>query len=118
MSSFIEILRKGKYDLSTFIDSLEYLRNVKWKSDTWKLSPALIDKSGGTIRSYIGQQFDEKYFDLVPDGWTHDHCEICNIEISDGENAYQSEDNDWVCEDCFNDFLEPDNIEEVIKRLN
>ena len=117
MKEFIKIPGKGKYELTMLVELLDYLRSVKWKFGIWKFSPALIDKSGGTLRPYIGQNFDEKYFDLIENGWTHDHCEICNEQITDDDSAYQSEENDWVCENCHDIFLKPNNIDEVLKSL-
>ncbi len=117
MKEYIKIPEKGKYELTMLVELLDYLRSMKWKFVIWKFSPALIDKSGGTVRQYLGQKFDEKYFDLVEDGWTHDHCEICNEEITDEDKGYQAEDNDWVCESCYELLIKPNNISEVLESL-
>ena len=54
------------------------------------------------------------------DGWDHDHCEFCQVKISDV--AVESErtqgwasDDDyyWVCDPCFTDFRETFNWSEV-----
>ena len=117
MKPFIETLRNGKHDLTSLFEDLKYLRSVTWKFETWKNSPALIDKSGGTLRQFNGQKFDEKYFDMLPEGWTHDHCEICSDKITNDMKAYQSQDDDWVCESCYNFFIKPDNIDDVKKSI-
>jgi hypothetical protein len=89
----------------------------------WKPTPALIDKSGGSSRQYVGQRFDPKYFNLVQDGWTHDHCEICFTTISNKEgygdtDGHVAENGDWICKECYKLFIEPNDVQETIKSLN
>jgi predicted nucleic acid-binding Zn ribbon protein len=81
------------------------LNKDDWKFRKWFPRPALIEKSGSRSL-YVGQRFDPKYFELVENGWTHDHCEICAKTITDFKTA-DSEDcgyfynGDWICESCF-----------------
>jgi len=118
MEEFIKIPGKGKYKLTLLVELLEYLRKISWKYRIWRFSPALVDKVGGTIRYYIGQNFDEKYFELVEDGWTHDHCEICIQQITNNDIGYESEDNNnWVCQSCYEIFLKPNDIDKVLQSL-
>jgi hypothetical protein len=117
MKPFIETLKNGKLDLVPLFEDLEYLRSITWEFETWKTSPALIDKSGGTLRQYNGGKFDEKYFIILDKGWTHDHCEICSEKITNDVKAYQSKDNDWLCESCYIFFIKPDNIDDVKKSI-
>jgi len=77
-----------------------------WEFKKWFFRPALVEKSGGGSSLYVGQKFDSAYFDLVENGWTHDHCEICFKTITDTKSE-ESEDcgyfynGDWICESCF-----------------
>jgi hypothetical protein len=120
--TFVTIPNKGKIELSYLLDMVGHLRQFTWTYRAWKPTPALIDKSNGSSRQYVGQTFDPKYFDLVNDGWTHDHCEICAQTISDkngyGDNeGYVSENGDWLCNGCHKLFIEPSDLEATIDSL-
>ena len=83
------------------------IQKNNWEFRKWLARPALIEKKGGGSRLYVGQKFDSEYFELVQDGWSHDHCEICSKVISDfkDENADDCGyfyEGDWICESCFN----------------
>lgn len=117
--TYVTIPNKGDIELSFLLDTVDYLRQLKWTYKIWKPTPALIDKSGGSSRQYLGQQFDPKCFDLIEDGWTHDHCEICFTTISNkagyGETeGYVTENDDWICEECYSLFIKPDAVQDAI----
>lgn len=85
--AFVRIDNWGEMELNHLADTVRNLKTYgTWDLEKWKPTPALIDKNGKTSRQYVGQHFDPKYIDLVPDGWTHDHCEICTKTISDKDN--------------------------------
>ena len=89
---------------------------IKWFPRT-----ALIEKNRKTSWLYTGQKFDPKYIDLVQEGWTHDHCQICSTTISenDSENSFSEgyfDSYNWVCKSCFELILTSDDIEELIKK--
>ena len=120
---YVTIPNKGEHELQYLLDTLDYLRQLTWTYKRWAPSPALVDKSGGSSRQYVGQNFDPKYFDVIEDGWTHDHCEICFTTISDKDgygdtDGYKTNNNEWVCKDCYNLFINTDNIQDIIKSLN
>ena len=97
-------------ELNRLVDTVMELKSRGiWVFKKWKRTPALKDKSGGVSRQYVGQSYNPKYIDLVEDGWTHDHCEICTKTISD-TNQYDTQgynlDNDWICEECYHFFIE------------
>jgi hypothetical protein len=37
---------------------------------------------------------------IVPGGWDHEHCAICNARIEAGGSAYVNDYDDWLCERC------------------
>ena len=116
---YVTIPNKGDHELSSLLYKLDHLRQIKWTYKIWETTPALIDKSGGSSRQYVGQNFDSKYFDLVENGWTHDHCEICfhtisNVESYGDTDGFKTENGDWICKECYNLFIKPDNIQETI----
>jgi len=120
--TYVTIPNKGDYELDSLLRIIDYLRQLTWRYKQWLPSPALIDKSGGSSQQYVGQKFDSKYFDLIEDGWTHDHCEICFATISNkpdygGSDGYVAENSDWVCRECFALFIQPKNAHEAIQRL-
>jgi hypothetical protein len=48
--------------------------------------------------------------EIVKDGWDHAHCELCSATISTGgENLNEgyTDGKEWVCVDCFEEFIEP-----------
>jgi hypothetical protein len=38
---------------------------------------------------------------LVPSGWDHEHCELCNSHIDVGMFGYCDPDERWMCEKCY-----------------
>ncbi len=64
-----------------------------------------MHKSGSRTSLYVGQKFDPQYIDLVDDGWTHDHCEICYKDLYEIEDPEHGEGytngQDWICSECY-----------------
>ena len=50
--------------------------------------------------------------EVVPDGWEHEHCNICWEKIAEYAQleGYFSEPNKWVCKQCFSNFVAPRSI--------
>ena len=46
---------------------------------------------------------------IVPGGWDHEHCEICNecICLIHGPDGYANKDDNWVCPACYEKYVEP-----------
>jgi hypothetical protein len=67
-------------------------------------------------KNYLRKEFKGKIFKLKEwkpqkenPNWSHDHCEICNIEISnlkDCKNKGYTDDKNfyWICGNCFNKY--------------
>ncbi len=123
IKSFIKIDNWGELEAECLIDTVNNLRKYgTWNLEKWKPTAALIDKNGKTSRQYVGQSYDTKYMDLVSDGWTHDHCEICTRTISNKDNyddwlteGYRNE-NRWVCKQCFSLFMVTDDISKELEK--
>ncbi|MGY6561049.1 MAG: hypothetical protein ACXITV_02970 [Luteibaculaceae bacterium] len=112
----------GEMDFSSLLDIIKDLKTLgPWTLEKWKAGPALVDKNGGTSRQYIGQIYDPNFIDLVPDGWTHDHCEVCSKSISDKERQETSltqgfkSENSWICEQCYTLFMLEDDLEKELR---
>jgi hypothetical protein len=119
---YVTIPNRGDHELSNLLDTVDYLRQLTWTYKIWTPTPALIDKSSGSSRQYVGQTFDSKYFDLVEDGWTHDHCEVCfqtisNIEGYGDSDGYKGDSGDWICKDCYALFIKPEDVQKTIRSL-
>jgi hypothetical protein len=52
---------------------------------------------------------------LVPGGWDHEHCEVCNQTIRErGPSVgWVSEPDRWLCEGCYEKYVVPRSIEFV-----
>jgi len=37
----------------------------------------------------------------IKDGWSHAHCELCDIHIDTGHLGYIDPGQNWVCEECY-----------------
>ncbi len=81
-------------------------RQKEWSKRKWTPSPALVGKGPqGMATKYKGQQYDPEQYELVHDGWDHDHCLFCWQSICDcgGENCTSigfTDGDDWICESC------------------
>lgn len=85
-------------------------RTHTWHRERWQRRPALVHRVGGTRSRYHGQTFDATKIDLVPDGWSHDHCAICWWTLHDSGSdderiGYSDQRGDWVCTVCYELFL-------------
>ena len=93
------------------------LKTNTWIHKKYVAESALVEKSGSSIRQNVGQKLDKNHFEIIEKGWTHDHCEICNSTISEGNNeenyneikAYNSE-NIWLCIFCYDNFVKTDDL--------
>lgn len=120
--NYVTIPNRGDFELNYLLGSVDYALQLSWTRKLWEPTPALIDKTGGYSRPYVGQKYDPNYFDLAEDGWTHDHCEICLQTISDKEgygdtDGYKADGGEWLCNNCYNLFIKSENVQETINSL-
>jgi formylmethanofuran dehydrogenase subunit E len=49
----------------------------------------------------------------VPGGWTHAHCNICweTIGPSGRKTGYRDQNDEWVCESCYESYVEPKKLD-------
>jgi len=102
-----------EFKVSDLVEELNWARNLQWTKIIWKEKNALVDKKSETIGLYVGQKYDSEHFDLVDNGWTHDHCDICFLEIESNDIAYES-DSQILCSYCYFEFIEPNNIDSIV----
>ncbi|WP_339791433.1 hypothetical protein [uncultured Imperialibacter sp.] len=119
--TYVKIDNYEEFPLGYLISTVTQLKGEgTWTFKTWNPTPALVDKKSGTTRFYVGQNYDPKYFDLIQDGWTHDHCEICSKRIMDKEDYAETHgyelDGNWICQECYDIFMAPDDIEKELHK--
>lgn len=47
---------------------------------------------------------------VVPGGWDHEHCMLCNAHIDPGAEAYTDPEGNWLCAPCHTAFAEPHDL--------
>jgi len=92
--------------------NVERLRSHKFTLLPWHPSPALLPRSNkGASSKFHGQAYDQAEYELVEDGWSHDHCPFCWVTIEDREyegavTTAFTDGYNWVCPPCFARYLE------------
>lgn len=123
MSNTYVRLPCGDIEIDHIREMVEDLKETNFKFSKWFARPALIDKKSGATHLFSGQKFDKNYFDLDDEGWTHDHCLICSVVISEQESEYVKHEGyfdewNWICKDCYETLFVGNNIEEALKKLD
>lgn len=119
---YVILPNRGEFELDYIYEKSIELRKFKWSFTNWSFRPALVDINGNS-REYLGQDFDSDKFELIENGWTHDHCEICFTNISEGDNNSDFEidgfeyDSDWICKCCYENLIEPIDLDKTIESL-
>jgi hypothetical protein len=119
---YILVPDRGRWEITTsFLENVNHLRQLEWTFKKYHATPALIDKSNGSSKRYVGQGYEPNYFVLVQNGWTHDHCEICSTPLCENPDAGEIEgyntSSDWLCKICYEHFIEPVDLNEIINSL-
>jgi len=73
-----------------------------------KLSPISVQR--GQSRYYPAADETstlESKVRLIPSGWDHEHCELCNSHIEMGMVGYCDPDDRWMCENCYSRYVIP-----------
>ncbi len=64
------------------------------------------DKQGHSSRHYPAKDdVSESRSRVVPGGWDHEHCELCNTHIDPGDFGYRDPDDRWMCETCYDKYV-------------
>lgn len=114
-------LPHGNVEINHIRKMVSEIKLSDFQYSNWLPRPALRDKKSGLITHlFVGQKFDETYFDLDNNGWTHDHCLICFNAIGADSNDYIYTDgynsgSDWVCKSCYDELVLADDLEKKIE---
>ncbi|MBI3878395.1 MAG: hypothetical protein HY300_20925, partial [Verrucomicrobia bacterium] len=98
-------------DWSLYEDDFENILDFVFEQKTFKTHACLRDREvvDGLIRSteFTGQSYDETKRELVPDGWTHDHCWFCMTRIEHGMTYWGNADDVMVlCNHCYEHYAD------------
>ena len=87
-----------------------------WKHVHFKPSDAINFKSPEVSEGWIATQKAEnteippgsKFIGVVPNGWDHEHCDLCwkKIGIGGDDCGYVYDDKQWLCEACYLTYAE------------
>jgi hypothetical protein len=84
-----------------------------WKEITFAATPAVEYPATGTdgsrmivTKPHTGEELTEGV-KLLPEGWDHEHCELCNFSIEPGMTAYVDEDDHYLCSKCYSAYRVP-----------
>ena len=121
--TYVILPDKGEIELDYLKECVHWAKQDTYERRKWFARPALIERRGGvSSQLYTGQTFDEKYFSLEADGWTHDHCEICfttlsgfSDDVTDSEGYFNG--HVWICQSCHSLFIKVEDITTSIDRL-
>ena len=122
MSNTFVKLPTGDVEIEHIREMYKDLNGADLKFMNWKPRAALIERNRGNAWLYTGQKFDPKFIDLVEGGWTHDHCQICSVTISEDKDEHTVTEGyfdgyDLVCKSCYETVLAVDNLEQKLKEL-
>jgi hypothetical protein len=106
------IIHGNKCQLDDVKEVIEKAKQSKWEKTKWTEPLSLKEKSNGTLRSYHGQSFDAKYFELSKEAWTHDHCLICycRIDLVNPTLENYTDGYNWICTECYDQFFSEEKI--------
>lgn len=105
MTKYIANKSRREFDSKYIEDQLRWVKALHWKIEKWSPKSALVDKSGNVTHLYIGQKYDKAFFDLIDNGWTHGHCDICSVRIKENDICAIAEEN-IICALCYEDFVQ------------
>ncbi len=85
------------------VDAVARCRTVSWTPKTWDVEEVLIPRNWDPLSSRHDEVLDPEDLELVPDVWSHEHCEICNYRVDyrdEHRQAFAGEDGSWICAEC------------------
>jgi hypothetical protein len=58
------------------------------------------------LQDYHGEPYDASKFDLVEEGWDHEHCSVCFFTVKDGHTYWENGDRiKLLCDACYETFV-------------
>ena len=87
----------------------ETFRRCRFVRRTFRPYPCLIshdppgDEEAAFWQPYRGGPFDPALYELVEDGWDHEHCDVCRTRVTEGDAYWANDGSEHVdlCEACY-----------------
>ncbi len=100
----------SEWRLADIRDAIAACRASSWEHRQWQRRPALVDRDGTKATPYVGQAYDPALSRVEPEGWDHDHCEICWWMLTDSDDpdrsvGFVSPKETWLCVECYDRFI-------------
>lgn len=71
------------------------------------------DRQGHISRYYPAEDHSdaaETPSQIIPHGWDHENCTLCNEHINAGIFGYRDSDGRWMCEPCYEKYAKPHDL--------
>jgi len=104
------ILSMGVSDSST----LERGRAYPYLDGYWGERAELVyDAARVWVRAEFRPRDSVRQGKVISGGWDHEHCRICWEKISESTQpfGYHDQDEDWVCESCYEKYVTTKSID-------
>lgn len=95
---------KREFNSAKITEDIPWFKQFNWTKEIWTSKDALIDKEGGITHLFYGQVYNKTKFDIIKNGWTHEHCDICFSGVRNGDICYTHE-GEMICDLCYIDFI-------------
>jgi hypothetical protein len=94
------------YHLALILD-----RSHEWTSVVFAASDAIARSIPGWRELRPASDCDPEPGEvLVPGGWNHEHCMLCNVHIDPGITAYVDFERNWLCVRCYESYAKPHDV--------
>ena len=85
-------------------------RTRRWCEQVFQPSDAILFHDGKGRRKKLPGEAEVAGERVLPGGWEHEHCSLCEQTISQDEGDEHSgytDGRDWLCRACYQDFIAP-----------
>jgi hypothetical protein len=88
--------------------------NWQWQKRLWKPRDVVVNRRTGKFSFDLTLADDAVNFELVKNGWTKDHCSVCDWELLESQDLHgigYTNGHQWICLECYEKFWQrPDFI--------
>ena len=99
------------WKVADIVEAVTRCRTDAWTAQTWRVDEVLFPKNWRGISYRDDQALAPEDMELVPDVWSHEHCEICMYRVDyrdEHRHAFTCDDRSWVCAECHEQFIRND----------